>query len=108
MKNLKILRKQKINNKCYAVVFKVKNATHSYFGLDANDLEFVKNILDKLKLRYDVYFIDNRNSVKDYGVELDTIDILLHDFINFVCDYKGHKIGVGDFFVSKFISERCK
>lgn len=97
-----------MNNKYYAVVFKFKNATHSYFGLDTNDLKFVKNILDKLGLRYDVYTSDYKDLAKDYGVEFDTIDILLHDFVNYVCKCKGHKIGVGDLLIDKFIKEMCK
>lgn len=68
--------------------------------------EFVTPILlnDKLK-HYE--FIDKTKS-KDYGVDTNTINLLLTDFLKFVCNYKGHKIGVGDFLVSKFISERCK
>lgn len=45
---------------------------------------------------------------KDYGVGFDTIDMLLHDFINYACKCKGHKIGVGDFLIDKFIGEMCK
>ncbi len=68
--------------------------------------EFVTPILlnDKLK-HYE--FIDKTKS-KDYGVDTNTINLLLTDFLKFVCNYKGHRIGVGDFLVSKFISERCK
>ena len=96
-----------MNNKYYAVVFKIKNATHSYFGLNINDLNFVKNILDKLGLKYDVYSSDNY-SAKDYGVEFEIIGLLLHDFVNYVCECKGHKIGVGDFLIGKFIKDKCK
>lgn len=56
-----------MNNKYYAVVFKFKNATHSYFGLDTNDLKFVKNILDKLGFRYNVYSSVNKNFAKKYA-----------------------------------------
>lgn len=45
---------------------------------------------------------------KDYGVEFDTIDLLLHDFVSYVCKCKGHKIGVGDLLIDKFIKEKCK
>lgn len=68
--------------------------------------EFVTPIL--LKNNSKSYaFIGSVNS-KDYGVEFDTIDILLHDFVNYVCKCKGHKIGVGDFLIDKFIKEKCK
>lgn len=68
--------------------------------------EFVMPIL--LKNNSKSYaFIGSVNS-KDYGVEFDTIDILLHDFVNYVCKCKGHKIGVGDFLIDKFIKEMCK
>lgn len=68
--------------------------------------EFVTPIL--LKNNSKSYaFIGSVNS-KDYGVEFDTIDILLHDFVNYVCKCKGHKIGVGDFLIDKFIKENCK
>ena len=97
-----------MKNKYYTVVFKFKNATHLYLGLDINDLKLVKNILDKLRLRYDIYSSDNKDLAKDYGVEFDTIDILLHDFVNYVCKCKGHKIGVGDLLIDKFIKEICK
>lgn len=68
--------------------------------------EFVTPIL--LKNNSKSYaFIGSVNS-KDYGVEFDTIDILLHDFVNYVCKCKGHKIGVGDLLIDKFIKEMCK
>ena len=68
--------------------------------------EFVTPILLKNNLK-DCAFIGGVNS-KDYGVEFDTIDILLHDFVNYVCKCKGHKIGVGDLLIDKFIKEMCK
>lgn len=54
------------------------------------------------------YTFSNDVKPKDYGVDNDTIGLLLDDFIKFICGLKGHKIGVGVFHFEKFIREMCK
>lgn len=68
--------------------------------------EFISPMLCKMDSRY-YHFDFNYKGIKDYGVNPDTIDKLLHDFVNFVVDYRGQKIGIGDFLIRKFIYERC-
>lgn len=67
--------------------------------------EFVTPILIKNEIDFSKFF-DRVNS-KDYGIEFDVIRQLLHDFIDFVCDCKGHKVGVGDCLIEKFIRDMC-
>ena len=67
--------------------------------------EFVTPILLKNEINFSKFF-DRVNS-KGYGIEFNTIRQLLQDFIDFVCDCKGHKIGVGVCFIEKFIREKC-
>ena len=54
------------------------------------------------------YTFSNGVKSKDYGVDTNTIGLILTDFVKFICEFKGHKIGVGVFHIEKFIREMCK
>lgn len=58
------------------------------------------------------YKLDNNSEKqfrsKNYGVNPDTIGLILHDFIDFVCEFKGHKIGVGEALIRRFIKDKVE
>lgn len=49
--------------------------------------------------------LDEREKSKYLGINAGK---LLEDFIQFVCAYKGHRIGVGQFLINKYINELYK
>ena len=66
-----------------------------------------KFILDEKKRLEKI--IENKNKIHvktNYHIHPGTIGLILEDFVNFACDYKGHKIGVGNFLIQKFLNER--
>jgi len=69
--------------------------TPIYYSLDKNIIKHYKQ-----KNSYD-------NST-NYGFNPDTIGKILTDFIDFVCEFKGYKIGVGQALISKFIKEKVE
>ena len=87
-------------------------------GLSNEDKDLIIHILNNLEIDYDLYsFIEEKrfNKIEDcinnckftnYGVNPDTIGKILFDFINYVCEFKGHKIGVGDALIRRFIKDK--
>lgn len=68
-----------------------------------------KFILDEKKRIERILKNINKNKIHvktNYHVHPGTIGLILEDFVNFVCDYKGHKIGVGDYLIHKYLDER--
>ena len=90
----------------------------SFSGLDNEEKDLLIHILDNLEIDYDLYSfikekrfnedIDNKSTCKltSYGVNPDTIGKILFDFIEFVCNFKGHKIGVGEALIRRFIRDK--
>ena len=83
-------------------------------GYDENGNEIHRQEFVKYKDKFPELVAENRHLKeeviyqKNYGIEAYAISMLLNDFIEFVCECKGSKIGVGDFLIEKFIAERCK
>ena len=106
-------------DKYYAFyVKKNEECCTSFSGLDKEEKDMVFHILDNLEIDYDLYsFIkekrfnqneDNKSICKltNYGVNPDTIGLILSEFIEFVCEFKGHKIGVGEALIRRFIKDK--
>ena len=68
-----------------------------------------KFILDEKKRLERILKNINKNKIHvktSYQVNPGTVGLILEDFVNYVCDYKGHKIGVGNFLIQKYLNER--
>lgn len=102
----------------YAFIICMNGKTSSCFGLNNEERKLLSHVLDNLNIDYNIYtllqevtnnknddneFVSNR---KNYNVFPDTIGLILQDFIKFVCDFKGHKIGIGEALIRKFIYEK--
>lgn len=71
-----------------------------------NDLTLQTYVMP-LIIKQDILKIKNacEREHKTYIVDASNIGIILSDFIDFVCEQKGHKIGVGVFYIQKFLEE---
>lgn len=54
------------------------------------------------------HYYDVSDNKIDFKLNFDEIAFLLHNFIDYVCKVKGHKIGVGALHINKFLRECCK
>lgn len=62
---------------------------------------------DIVKRQYEIKNdnIKDKSKYKIYEVSVSNIGKILFDFVNFVCEEKGHKVGIGDYLIQKFLDE---
>lgn len=65
----------------------------------------VKQDIIKIQCDIENNIVRDKNKCKVYQVSVSNLGQILVDFVNFVCEQKGYKIGVGDYLIGKFLNE---
>lgn len=62
---------------------------------------------DIVKRQYEIKnnMVKDKSKYKIYQVSVSNIGQIIFDFVNFVCEEKGHKVGIGDYLIQKFLDE---
>lgn len=78
------------------------------------DRNYLHCFLIPYRLQERVYILEEQDEKEDKHGELfslstaDNLAFLLNDFIDYVCALKGHKIGVGEALIRRYIQDRNK
>lgn len=106
---MKILRRCKMFTVEQKPIYLSPSVRDYFDKLLKEDEQRQKYILDEKKRIERILKNINKNKIHvktNYQVHPGTIGLILEDFVNFVCDYKGYKIGVGDYLIQKYLNER--
>lgn len=106
---MKILRRCKMFTVEQKQIYLSPSVRDYFDKLLKEDEQRQKYILDEKKRIERILKNINKNKIHvktNYQVHPGTIGLILEDFVNFVCDYKGYKIGVGDYLIQKYLNER--